>query len=558
VIFTEIALALVVAAIFGFLAHILKQPAIIGFIAAGVVVGFFGLENLSKPEIIESLSSVGIALLLFIVGLEMRFNELKHVGLPALLTGIGQIIFTAGAGFGILTLLGVPLTQAIYIAIALTFSSTIIIVKLLSEKGDLQSLYGRIVVGFLLVQDFVAILILIFLSGIQSGGDPLASFSLVALKGLIMVIATVLISKVFPKILHLIGTSQEMLFLFSLAWSLGIAAAAASPAIGLSIEIGGFLAGLSLASSSEHFQISSKLRPIRDFFIIIFFIGLGLKMVEGIGSVDVSKAAILSLFVLIGNPAIVFIIMGVLGYRARTSFLSSLAVAQISEFSLIVIAMGYRLGHVGDSEVALVTLIGIFTIFCSSYLIIYSEKIYEFFKPFLSLFSFRKIKKKEEEINDEYKDHIILIGAHRLGQNIISSLKEGNKKFVIIDFDPEVTKRLSDEGLAVIYGDASDEEIREVSGFSKAKAIVAAIPNFNDNAVILKEAKSLNPKVRVINTANDEWHAEKLYDMGSDYVILPHYIGGDHLGNILKNRGWVKMIESLKKSNMEIFKDHLS
>jgi voltage-gated potassium channel Kch len=281
-------------------------------------------------------------------------------------------------------------------------------------------------------------------------------------------------------------------------------------------------------------------------------------MVEGIGSVDVSKAAILSLFVLIGNPAIVFIIMGVLGYRARTSFLSSLAVAQISEFSLIVIAMGYRLGHVGDSEVALVTLIGIFTIFCSSYLIIYSEKIYEFFKPFLSLFSFRKIKKKEEEINDEYKDHIILIGAHRLGQNIISSLKEGNKKFVIIDFDPEVTKRLSDEGLAVIYGDASDEEIREVSGFSKAKAIVAAIPNFNDNAVILKEAKSLNPKVRVINTANDEWHAEKLYDMGSDYVILPHYIGGDHLGNILKNRGWVKMIESLKKSNMEIFKDHLS
>jgi Kef-type K+ transport system membrane component KefB len=537
VIFTEIALALVIAAFFGFLAHILKQPAIIGFIAAGVVAGFFGFQHLSQPELIDSFSSVGIALLLFIVGLEMRFSELKHVGISSLITGLGQIIFTLAAGFGILHyFLNVPFIPAIYIAIALTFSSTIIVIKLLSEKGDLQSLYGRIVVGFLLVQDFVAILILVFLSGMQAGGDPLASFGLVALKGLGMILLTILLSKVFPKVLHLIGTSQEMLFLFSIAWSLGVAAIAASPAVGLSIEIGGFLAGLSLASSSEHFQISSKLKPIRDFFIIIFFIGLGLKMMEGVGSIDIAKALILSLFVLIGNPLIVFLIMNLLGHRARTSFMSSLAVAQISEFSLIVMAMGYRLGHIGQPEVALVTLIGIFTIFCSSYLIIYSEKLYSFLKPLVSLFSIRSSKKGEAETEKPMKNHIILIGAHRLGRNILNSLTEGKRKFLVIDFDPKVVSRLTEIGIPVIYGDASDEEIREIAGFSGARAIIAAVPNFNDNALILEEAKKANPDVKVINTASDEWHAARLYESGSDYVIVPHYLGGEHLGAILKKK----------------------
>jgi Kef-type K+ transport system membrane component KefB len=555
VIFTEIALALVIAAAFGFIAHILKQPAIIGFIAAGIAAGIFGFENLGKPEIIESLSSIGVALLLFMVGLEMRFDDLKHVGVASLLTGLGQIIFTCSIGFGILHFLGFALVPALYIAIALTFSSTIIIIKLLSEKGDLQSLYGRIVVGFLLVQDFVAVLILVFLAGIQSSGNPALSFGLVLIKGAIMVIATIAISKIFPKILHLIGTSQEMLFLFSIAWSLGIAAVVASPAIGLSIEIGGFLAGLSLASSSEHFQISSRLRPIRDFFIIIFFIGLGLKMMEGIGSVDVGKAALLSLFVLIGNPLVVMFIMGGMGYRPRTSFLSSLTVAQISEFSLIVMALGYRLGHIGGPEVALVTLIGIFTIFCSSYLIIYSEKIYLVLKPFLSFFEFRKKKKKEEEYKDGWKDHIILIGAHRLGQNILASLTEGNKKFLVIDFDPKIVKDLSQDGISVMYGDASDEDVREAAGFAKAKAVVAAVPNFHDNAVILKETKTINPKARVINTASDEWHAERLYEMGSDYVILPHYLGGEHLGNILRNKSWARMLDSLKERSVSAFKN---
>lgn len=553
--FTEIALALVIAAVFGFAAHMFKQPAIIGFIVAGITAGIFGFDNLGKPEIIESLSSIGVALLLFMVGLEMRFDNLKHVGAAALLTGIGQIALTCGIGFGILYLLGVSAIPALYMAIALTFSSTIIVIKLLSEKGDLQSLYGRIVVGFLLVQDFVVVLILIFLAGIQSSGNPALSFGLVLIKGGAMVIATIVLSKVFPKVLYLIGASQEMLFLFSVAWSLGIAAIVASPAVGLSIEIGGFLAGLSLASSSEHFQISSRLRPIRDFFIIIFFIGLGLKIMESVGSVDIIKAAVLSLFVLIGKPLVVMIVMGIMGYKARTSFMSSLAVAQISEFSFIVMALGYRLGYVEGPDVALVTLIGMFTIFCSSYLIVYSEKIYAFFKPILSVFNFRRSKKREEENGDGWKNHIILVGAHRLGQNILLSLEERGKKFVIVDFDPEVVKKLSRKGLHIIYGDASDEDIREVAGFLKAKAIVVAVPNFYDNAVILKEVKAVNPKIKVVNTASDAWHAERLYEMGSDYVILPHCLGGEYLGNILRNKNWAKMLELLKERNISLSKN---
>jgi hypothetical protein len=346
-----------------------------------------------------------------------------------------------------------------------------------------------------------------------------------------------------------------MLFLFSIAWSLGVAAIVASPLIGLSIEIGGFLAGLSLASSSEHFQISSRLRPIRDFFIIIFFIGLGFKMVGGIQSVDAVKAIILSLFVLIGNPLIVLTILGMLGYKARTSFMASLTVAQVSEFSLIVMALGYRIGHVESSDVALVTIIAVVTIFFSSYLIIYSEKIYEFLKPVLVFFELRKIKKKEEKLGGSRKGHVILIGAHRLGQNILLSLVEGGRDFVVVDFDPKVVNDLSKKGWPIVYGDASDEDVREAVDFSKARAIVAAVPNFTDNAIILKEAKHANPKIKVINTASDEHHAELLYGLGSDYVMLPHYLGGEYLGNILKNRNWSRMLDNLKEKSKSSFRD---
>ena len=174
--FSEIALALVLAVVFGFIAHSFKQPPIIGFILAGVAVGLFASSGSAAVEVIDGLAPIGVALLLFLVGLEMNIADLRHVGWPSLITGIGQIVFTFGVGYFLITALGFSSLAAAYISIALTFSSTIIVVKLLSEKKELNSLYGRIVVGFLLIQDFVAILALIVLAGLRSEGDPSSPF----------------------------------------------------------------------------------------------------------------------------------------------------------------------------------------------------------------------------------------------------------------------------------------------------------------------------------------------------------------------------------------------
>ncbi len=541
-------IAIVVAAAFGFVAHLLKQPAIIGFMIAGFVIGSLAIFEIGSLEAIESLASIGITLLLFIVGLEMNFKELKHVGLVSLLTGLGQIIFTFIVGFLIITYLGFSFLPAIYIAIALTFSSTIIIIKLLSEKGDLNSLYGRISVGFLLVQDFVAILILIFLAGLQAEGGPGMNFLITLIKGFILFGLTILVSYFLPKVLHFIGSSPELLFLFSLGWSLGIAALVNSPLIGLSKEIGGFLAGLALANSSEHFQIGIKLRPLRDFFIILFFVGLGAQLVAG-SLVNISHALLLSLFVLIGNPLIVLIIMSFLGYRSKTSFSTSLTVAQISEFSFIIMALGLAIGHVSPGDVSLVIMVGIITIFISSYLIIYNDWIYNKLKKFLVLFEFRR-KKEEIDRITVFSNHIILIGAHRLGQGILKALLETGQQFIVVDFDPKIVEKLKNKGVNILFGDASDEETQQLAGFSKAKLIISTAPSFGDNIAIFETVKRINSQTKIILTANNEWSAQEFYKLGADYVLLPHFLGGEHLAKAIKDDYKYDCLKTMKEADL--------
>ncbi|MBI4193227.1 MAG: cation:proton antiporter [Candidatus Colwellbacteria bacterium] len=532
-IFGEIALALVVATFAGFAARFLRQPTIVGFIAAGLFFGLLGSLKGVSGGVFESLASLGVTLLLFIVGLEMDFRELAHIGFPALMTGVGQIVVTFGLGYYLLLFLGFAQLSALYVAIALTFSSTIIVVKLLSEKRDLNSLHGRIVVGFLLVQDLVAILLIIFLGGLARGESLPLGIVATIFKGAALVFLTLLVSRGLPRLLDRIGTSGELLFLFSLAWSFGIAALVSAPVVGLSIEIGGFLAGLALANSSEHFQIAARLRPLRDFFLILFFVGLGSQMVSGLSLSVLANALLLSLFVLVVNPLIVLLIMGALGYRARTSFLASLAVAQISEFSFILMALGGRLGHVESRDVSVVTLVGAFTIFVSSYLIMYGREVFSRFKNLLAVFEFRKHLRHGERAASRLANHVIVIGAHRVGASVVRALLEAKKKFVVVDYDPRVVRSLARQGVEVFYGDASDEEILSLAGAERAEIVVSTVPSHADNAAVISMMKRLNPRASVVATGESEHARHELYRLGAHYVVLPHLLGGMHLAHVL-------------------------
>ena len=384
-VFYEITALLLVAAAIGALALKLRQPLIVAFIAVGVTVGPAGLGWVRSHDQVDLLATLGVALLLFVVGLKLDLHLIRSLGPVALATGLGQVIFTSVIGYGIALALGMDHVPAIYVAVALTFSSTIIIVKLLSDKREIDSLHGRIAVGFLIVQDLVVIVAMIALSALGVAGqqDNTALWRdvlWIVVKGVGLLAAVGLPMRyLLPRLLHQLARSPELLMLFAIAWA--VALAAAGDALGFSKEVGAFLAGMTIASTPYREAISTRLTTLRDFLLLFFFVSLGAQLDLRLLGAQIGPSIALSLFVLIGNPLIVMVIMGAMGYRKRTGFLAGLTVAQISEFSLVFAALGLTLGHIDADTLGLITLVGLVTIGLSTYLILYSHPLYDRLAP---------------------------------------------------------------------------------------------------------------------------------------------------------------------------------
>ncbi len=560
--FFELAVVLVGAGVIAYLVHFLKQPSIIAYIIAGLIIGPLGLYQLQHGDILHGLSEIGITLLLFMVGLDLDISQLKKIGKAALLAGLGQVIFTSAIGFALVKLMGFETVPALYIAIALTFSSTIIVVKLLSEKKDMQSLYGKLAVGIFLVQDIAAIFILIFLAGASNseqavigGGGLYTSIILTLAKAFMIGMVVIILSRtVFPKLMKSLVKSDELLLLFSLAWSLGLAALFSSPFIGFNAAIGGFVAGLALANSGAHYQVSGRIKPIRDFFIVIFFIVMGSQLVITEIASAIIPAIVLAMFVLIGNPLIVTIILGLLGYKIRTSFMAGVTVAQISEFSLILMALGLATGHVGQQHVTIVTLVGIVTIGISSYGILYSNSLYEKLLGKVVKYFENGNRKPEVSLGDAvYKNHIVMVGAHRLGSHIIHGLQKHKEEFIVIDFNPDVIDHYEELGVPAICGDIADPYMQEVTALFDARMIISTVPDFHDTKALLEAVRTNRPKhrIKIIVAGTDEEEALELYDLGADYVLLPHFIGGMHLADIVNANHSISSLNKLKKKQLK-------
>lgn len=531
------AVVLGAAAVGGVVARWLKQPALLGYVAAGAMVALWpayaGME-----ELMEALGRLGVTFLLYLVGLELPIGELKKMGRVALATGIGQLVFTTGIGFGLIKAMGYGTPAAIYLAIALAFSSTIIIVKLLSEKRDLNSLYGKIAVGFLLVQDFVAIGILVALSGLSSTGWSGWNLGLVGLKAAALIGLTMLLAgRVLPRVVGWVAGSSEILFVTSVAWCLGVAAVVASPVIGFGVEIGGFLAGLAIANSHQSLQIVSRTRPLRDFFLTLFFVSLGASIsLGGIGDLWL-KAVILSAFVLVGNPVIVMAIMGWMGYKKRTSFLAGLTVAQISEFSLIVVALAVRVGHVGPEVLALTTLVGVITMTVSTYLILYGNLIYRRISHYLGVFERKKPSQTRASQNVQRpKSDIIIFGLGRTGKGFIEEAAKLGQ-VALVDFDPQVLDQFDQPQVEKYYGDMADYELFEEIGTGFAKMVISTVPDTEDNLILLDYLAETDRKIPTIMVAVDEDQAKKLYAAGATFVLVPNRTGGEYLAHGLRHHG---------------------
>lgn len=547
--FSQIAILLVIAAGAGVVAKSLKQPLIIGYLFAGVALGALGLIH--DPESFENLGKIGVALLLFLVGLEMNVKELPSLGKTALSTGLGQIIFTSLVGYGLAVLLGFPPLTSLYIAIALTFSSTIIIVKLLSEKNELGTLHGQIALGFLLVQDFVAILLLIILASIGNGTTgPEAYFEIAVKTVLLLGVLYALSVKVLPQLFsEILSSSGELILISSMAWALGLAAFVGGP-LGLSLEIGGFLAGLTLSNLPEHLQIASKTRPLRDFFLAIFFLILGTNLVIHNLAAVLVPAVIFSVFVLIGNPLILLIIMGVLGYKKRTSLSVSLTAAQISEFSLIVMSMGLAIGHVTQNDVAIIVLVGVITMTISTYMILGNAKIYTKLENILRFFERSKNIEDDTKGEEALNNHIILVGADRTGTSLLGILKKLKHDVVVVDFNPAVIKRLKSKKVRSVFGDINDSEIDDAVGLKNACMIISTSSRLQDSLLLLENLRRKKHKPLTILKAATIKDALLLYEKGATYVIQPEIVAGEHIRHLLQTYGVNTGIEKLGESHM--------
>jgi Kef-type K+ transport system membrane component KefB len=548
--FGEIAALLTLAAAVGFVGTLLRQPLIVSFIAVGLIAGPSALDLVRSDEQIDLLSELGIAVLLFLVGIKLDVKLIRSLGAVSLMTGLGQVLFTSVFGYLIGLGLGLDHVTSLYVAVALTFSSTIIIVKLLSDKREIDSLHGQIALGFLIVQDLVVVLAMIVLSaiGIGGGGEGGAggragpgSIPALLAAGVAMVAMVVLFVRVLANPLtERLARAPELLVIYAIAQAAIFAAAA--ELVGLGKEVGGLLAGVSLASSPYRETIAARLAPLRDFLLLFFFIALGARLDLSLLGAHLTGAAVFSVFVLVGNPLIVLAIMGAMGYRKRTGFLAGLTVAQISEFSLIFVAMGVSLGHVAPDALGLVTMVGLVTIAASTYMITYSHELYALVEGWLGPFERRGTPREPAEAAAHAARgyRVIIFGLGRFGTAIGLRLQRQGVRVLGVDFNPLAVRRWKDLGLPTEYGDATDPEFLAELPLARTEVIVATVPihrtglsHEDARRTLIQLARQAGFRGRLAVTSHHDNDTAEMLAAGADIVLEPFQDAADRAVDIL-------------------------
>ena len=545
----DIGLVIVFATVLGYVAKLFKKPMILGYIIAGFVLGPLGLaENVANlalshdsfdsakfDHIVSLMGELGVAFLLFIVGLEIDLKKIRSSGIKTVVIATGQIVLTALIGYLIASVFGFSGMAGFYIAIALTFSSTVILIKLLTDKSMLDTGSGRLIIGILLVQDAVAILVLILLP--IMGELSLSSIGFSLAKGVLLFLGVILVSKfLMQRIFNFSAKSTELLFLSAISWVL--LSSFFAELLDYSVAIGAFLSGVTLASSNYSREIASRIKTLRDFFATVFFVYIGMQLVIPSPGAILGLIAF-SLFAIVGKPIIIFLMSRLTGYNNRISLTTGLAMGQISEFSLIIIALGLSLGHINAEISSSIVTATAISIVATAYVFRYKWTIYDFIRNFLKLRDSRIEQKTKKAKYD-----VILFGYSRLGHSILKKIKLREKSYVVVDFNPDTVRKLKEEKVPVIYGDSGDVEFLKTLNIPEAKMVISTIPEMRDSLLIIEEARKGN--VTAIVTTREPETALQLYDQGASYVILPHFIGGkyvslllekfDHLPNLMESK----------------------
>ncbi|MDZ3823166.1 MAG: cation:proton antiporter [Pseudoxanthomonas sp.] len=521
--FLDFAWILALAAGIGLLAARLRQPSIVAFIVVGILVGPAVLGWVGHNDAVEVLAQLGVTVLLFLVGLKLDPALVRQLGPVAMATGLGQLGFTIAFGFLIALAMGMDGVTALYVAVALTFSSTIIIIKLLGDKRELDSLHGRIATGFLIVQDIAVVLAMMVIgalgvgAGAEQGAIDWWGWGIRLLAAMLAVF--VLVRFGLRWILPWMATAPELMVVFSVAW--GVALAALGEQLGLSKEVGAFIAGFALAGTPFREAVGARLSGLRDFLLLFFFVELGSKLAFADLGSQLPAALVLSVFVLVGNPLIVMAIMGFMGYRRRTGFLAGLTVAQISEFSVIFVAMGVALGHVGAPALSLVTLVGLVTIALSSYMIMYSHRLFAWIGPWLGAFERRDPWRERSEAPAAEPPAVLVFGTGRYGARLLAAIRREGVPALGIDFDPVAVEQARRLGLPVRFGDAEDPEFAHTLPLSGARLAVSTLADTDSVGHLRRALAEAGFRGRFAAAARLPDAAARLRRLGVDILLDP-------------------------------------
>jgi Kef-type K+ transport system membrane component KefB len=540
----DIGIAVLAATALGFIFQLCRQPVILGYLVAGALIGpQIGLKLVSDPANIEVISEIGLILLLFIIGLELNPAKLISSGRKLVYAGIGQFIFCVLIGLGFFALLGYPLgggkIDALYLALFCALSSTAIVVKLLYDKFELDTLPGRISLGILIFQDLWAILILALQPNFTN-----PELHLVALafgKGFVLLAIGFLLSRYLLRwIFAKIAKTPEMVVAMSIAWCTFMAGLGSW--IGMSMEMGALIAGAAIASFPYGVHVTAKVLPLRDFFLTLFFLSIGMK-IPFPDAATLFTAVLIVLFVIVSRFLTIYPILTLCGSGRRTGFITSLNLAQISEFSLVVAALGVSYGHIRQPLMSLIIYAMAITSVLSSYFINGNHQLYLIFDSLLTKMGFpSKDAQHPAEASGEHYP-IVLLGYHRSARALIDKIEERApdllEKILVIDFNLEVLKELGDRHVKGIFGDISSMDTLDHAHIAGADMILSTIPDMllknTNNLSLVKTCRMLAPNAMIVATADSTEQIEDLKFNGANEVLLPYSLIGETIADMILN-----------------------
>lgn len=525
-VFFALGILVALAVLLSLIARSIKQPPLIGYLLAGVLIGPLAFNLLPDNDILHVLARVGVVFLLFIVGLHLDFRSFRSIGSVSIITALGTLVAVSLFTFLLAHLLDFAPMSALYLAVAFSFSSAVIVVKLLSDKREIDTLHGRIAIGILIIEDFIAALMLMILPVAGELSSSGLAFHLAKAIGLILIIM-VIGFKLLPLLLSYAARWPETLFLASAAWALLVAATFSL--VGFPLEIGALLAGITLASSTYALEINTRMRSLRDFFVVLFFVYFGSLLTGPFTAPIVASALLFSLFILIGKPLIIMGFMRFFKYKKRTNFLTGIGLAQISELSLVLLLMGYTQGIVDSATLTVGILVAFITLGLSSYSLLHSHALFRFLAPLFSWSDGEEMGAHETKKTRSY--NTILFGHNRIGFALVQALEKSKKSYLVVDYNPDTILELTKRGIPCIYGDAHDLDLLEELKLNEASWVISTIPDVDVNQAIRKVITS--KKTLFLPTAHDAEHARLLYKAGADYVIMPYFLGGSYMAALL-------------------------